>query len=62
MSAPERAEKRRRVLRVLDAHGVDAVLLQSHSAVSWYLDGARVHVSLAGPPAAAVLVHRRTPS
>ncbi|GAB2601721.1 M24 family metallopeptidase [Kocuria himachalensis] len=58
MSDPERAEKRRRVLRVLDAHGVDAVLLQSHSAVSWYLDGARVHVSLAGPPVAAVLVHR----
>ncbi|MFI7584546.1 M24 family metallopeptidase [Kocuria sp. M1N1S27] len=56
--SPERAEKRRRVLRVLDEHGVDAVLLQSQPAVSWYLDGARVHVSLAGPPVVAVLVHR----
>lgn len=60
MSSPsaDRAEKRRRVLRVLDEHGADAVLLESHTAVSWYLDGARVHVSLAGPPVAGVLVHR----
>ncbi|MGX5360246.1 M24 family metallopeptidase [Kocuria sp. KH4] len=57
-SGADRAEKRRRVLRVLQEHGGDAVLLESATAVSWYLDRARVHVSLAGPPVASVLVHQ----
>ncbi|WP_156999143.1 M24 family metallopeptidase [Agromyces terreus] len=33
-------------------------MLRSHTAVSWYLDGARTHVSLAGDPVAAVVVRR----
>ncbi|MTH69479.1 M24 family metallopeptidase [Agromyces bracchium] len=31
-------------------------MLRSHTAVAWYLDGARTHVSLAGDPVAAVVV------
>ncbi|MBD7957667.1 M24 family metallopeptidase [Microbacterium sp. Sa4CUA7] len=31
-------------------------MLTSHEAVSWYLDGVRTHVSLAGPPVVAVRV------
>ncbi|WP_460798980.1 M24 family metallopeptidase [Microbacterium sp. GXF0217] len=31
-------------------------MLTSHEAVSWYLDGVRTHVSLAGPPVLAVRV------
>ncbi|MFE6735408.1 M24 family metallopeptidase [Microbacterium sp. NPDC057650] len=30
------------------------LVLTSHEAISWYLEGARTHVSLAGPPIAAV--------
>lgn len=43
-----------RVIR--DSAGADAVLLTSHEALSWYLDGVRTHVSLAGPPVLAVRV------
>ena len=60
-SAPsivDRAVKRRRVLDVLDGRGADSVVLRSHTAVAWYLDGARTHVSLAGDPIAAVVVRR----
>nr|WP_179549530.1 M24 family metallopeptidase [Herbiconiux flava] len=31
-------------------------MLSSHAAVTWYLDGARTHVSLMGDPVAAVMV------
>ncbi len=31
-----------------------ALLLTSHEAIAWYLDGVRTHVSLAGPPVLAV--------
>ena len=58
-SAPsivDRAVKRRRVLDLLDRRGVDSIVLRSHTAVAWYLDGARTHVSLAGDPVAAVVV------
>ncbi|QAY61681.1 M24 family metallopeptidase [Microbacterium protaetiae] len=34
-------------------------MLTSHEAVSWYLDGVRTHVSLAGPPVLAVRVDDR---
>jgi Xaa-Pro aminopeptidase len=53
-----RAAKRNRVLGVLDAAGCDSVLLESHSAVAWYLEGARTHVSLAGDPVLAVKVSK----
>ncbi|MDQ0895166.1 M24 family metallopeptidase [Agromyces ramosus] len=55
-SPRDRARKRDRVLELLGRHGADAIVLRSHTAVAWYLDGARTHVSLAGDPVAAVVV------
>ena len=57
-SAADRAIKRRRVLDILDAKGQDSLLLTTHTALTWYLDGSRVHISLAGDPIAALLVDR----
>lgn len=54
----DRAVKRRRVLDILDAAGRETLLLTSHTALTWYLDGSRVHISLAGDPIAAMLVGR----
>jgi Xaa-Pro aminopeptidase len=44
------------MLALLDARGIETILLTSHGAVSWYLDGARTHVSLTGEPVVAVAV------
>lgn len=57
-SAADRAVKRERMLRLLAARGADSIVLRSQTAVSWYLDGARTHVSLAADPVAAVVVRR----
>lgn len=57
-SPSDRDIKRRRVLDILDAKGRDSLLLTTHTALTWYLDGSRVHVSLAGDPIAAMLVDR----
>ncbi|MFJ4029651.1 M24 family metallopeptidase [Paenarthrobacter sp. NPDC089989] len=57
-NAADRAVKRRRVLDILDAAGRDSLLLTTHTALTWYLDGSRVHISLAGDPIAALLVDR----
>lgn len=57
-SAVDRRVKRRRVLAILDRADAESVLLTSQAALAWYLDGSRVHVSLAGDPVAAVLVER----
>lgn len=54
----DRAVKRRRVLDILDAAGRESLLLTSHTALAWYLDGSRVHISLAGDPISAVVVGR----
>lgn len=54
----DRAIKRRRVLDILDARGQDSLLFTTHTALTWYLDGSRVHISLAGDPIAALLVDR----
>ena len=54
----DRPAKRARVLELLERQGASALVLRSHPAVSWYLDGARTHVSLAGDPVAAVVVRR----
>ena len=54
----DRAVKRQRVLDILDAAGRDSLLLTSNTALTWYLDGSRVHISLAGDPIAALLVDR----
>lgn len=55
-STADREVKRRRVLDILDAKGQDSLLLTTHTALTWYLDGSRVHISLAGDPIAALLV------
>ncbi len=54
----DRAVKRQRVLDILDAAGRDSLLLTTNTALTWYLDGSRVHISLAGDPIAALLVDR----
>lgn len=54
----DRAEKRVRMLDVLDRRRVDSIVLRSHGAVSWYLEGVRTHVSLAADPVVAVVVRR----
>ncbi|MDQ4492055.1 peptidase M24 [Sinomonas sp. ASV486] len=57
-SGGEHAEKRRRVLALLDAASANAVALTSQAALAWYLQGARTHVSLAGGPIVAAVVDR----
>lgn len=52
-SPADRQHKRERLARLRGPHPA-AILLTSHEAVSWYLDGVRTHVSLAGPPVLAV--------
>lgn len=52
-SAADRARKRERLGRVGAGRG-GPIVLSSHEAVSWYLEGVRTHVSLAGPPVLAV--------
>ena len=53
-SAADRRAKQDR-LRALRAElDTSAILLTSHEAIAWYLDGVRTHVSLAGPPVLAV--------
>ena len=62
MSAPgnaaDRAIKRRRVLDIMDAAETDSLLLTNNTSLCWYLDGSRMHISLAGAPIAALLVTR----
>lgn len=53
-SSEDRGHKRERIQSMLHATDADAVLLSSHEAVSWYLEGIRSHVSLAAPPVLAV--------
>ncbi len=55
-SAADRHVKQRRLGAVREALDAEALLLTSHEAIAWYLDGVRTHVSLAGPPVAAVRV------
>ncbi|MGK3948791.1 M24 family metallopeptidase [Microbacterium sp. K2] len=53
-ASDDRIEKQDRLARVRHEVGADALVLASHEAVSWYLEGVRTHVSLAGPPVLAV--------
>lgn len=53
----DRALKRERLCSLLHAED-SSVWLSSPAAVAWYLDGARIHTSLVGPPVAGVLVGR----
>lgn len=50
----DRIEKQDRVARVRKEFGGVPLILTSHEAVSWYLEGVRTHVSLAGAPVLAV--------
>lgn len=52
-SHKDRIEKQDRVAGVRRGAGAP-ILMTSHEAVSWYLEGVRTHVSLAGPPVLAV--------
>ncbi|MWB99377.1 peptidase M24, partial [Agromyces sp. MMS17-SY077] len=54
--AADRAVKRERVRALLAERGARGVVLRSHGALAWYLDGVRTHVSLAGDPVLAVIV------
>ncbi|GAA1430629.1 M24 family metallopeptidase [Microlunatus lacustris] len=57
-TSADHAEKRRRLLDVLDASGAEALALTGTTTLAWYLDGARSHVSLAADPVLAVRVSR----
>lgn len=54
--AAELTEKHRRVLSAARGAGAGEVRLTSPAALAWLLDGARVHVSLAGPPVLQAVV------
>lgn len=56
--AGERALKRARVLEILDRNGRDSLMLTSNTAMTWYLGGSRLHISLAGDPIAVLLIDR----
>nr|WP_026818681.1 M24 family metallopeptidase [Arthrobacter castelli] len=57
-ASTDRDIKRRRVLDILDVSGRDSLLLTSQTALSWYLEGSRIHVGWAADPVAAMLVDR----
>lgn len=54
-SAADRLVKQSRLAGIRASIRAHALLLTSHEAIGWYLDGIRTHVSLAGPPALAVI-------
>jgi Xaa-Pro aminopeptidase len=56
--AKDRHVKRERLLRILDDRDADAMLLTSAPSLAWYLDGARIHVSLAADPIVSMRVSR----
>ncbi len=55
-SVDDQAIKRDRLLKIIADQGAQRLLLTSQPALGWYLEGARVHVSLAAPPIVAVRV------
>jgi len=57
-SADDRAVKRARLLAILDERDAESLVLSSHGALAWYLDGARTHTSLMGDPVLEVRVDR----
>lgn len=57
-AAAEYALKHARLMAVLDEAGADGIELSSAGALSWLLCGARVHVSVAGPPILRAVAHR----
>ena len=59
MSAGERAEKHQRVVALLDAHTLDALILRRPGNVAWYSGGGRAHVVAVQEAGVAALVVRR---
>jgi len=57
-TSADHAEKRRRLVALLDDTGAEALALTGATTLAWYLDGARSHVSLAADPVLAVRVSR----
>ena len=57
-STADRAVKHERLVDVLHRRGAESIVLRSHTALAWYLDGVRTHVSLAGDPVVAVVATR----
>ncbi|HEU0180966.1 MAG TPA: M24 family metallopeptidase [Agromyces mariniharenae] len=57
-SVGDRAAKHARLVEVLDRRGAESLVLRSHTALAWVLDGARTHVSLAGDPVVVAAVTR----
>jgi Xaa-Pro aminopeptidase len=57
-SRADRAAKHARLVEVLDRRRAESLVLRSHTALSWALDGARTHISLASDPVVAVVVTR----
>ncbi|MDN4640084.1 peptidase M24 [Agreia sp. PsM10] len=57
-SAADRAVKRARLLAILEERDAESLVLSSHGALAWYLDGARTHTSLMGDPVLQVRVDR----
>lgn len=55
-ASSDRTAKRRALLDLLVERGAASLRLTSAPAISWYLDGARTHISLAGGPIVEVLV------
>jgi len=53
----DREAKRERLAAVLDARGLDEIVLRDPADLAWYLDGARVHV-VPGTPVVEVSVTR----
>jgi len=58
-SRADRAVKHTRLVELLDRRGAGSLVLRSHTALGWALDGARTHVSLAGDPVVAAVVTRQ---
>ena len=59
MTDTERAEKRRRVRALLDAEGLDALVLRQPGNVAWYSGGGRTHMLLTQEIGVAAVVSTR---
>lgn len=56
-TAAEYTAKHSRLIEVLEETGADGIVLSSTGALSWLFAGARVHISLAGPPILRAVAH-----
>ncbi|MGM7670939.1 M24 family metallopeptidase [Microbacterium sp. A93] len=54
----DRPHKHARLASILDAHGVDRMLLTGPENLAWYFDGARVQVPIGGAAVCSAIIHR----